>query len=367
MKDTLVYVGTYTGTKSDGKGIYVYRYQAEDQQTGQNASLVAMGLAAETDNPAFLHIDQQRRIVFAVNEISTFQGQPAGAVSAFSVDPLTGRLRLINQKSTMGSGPCQLVLDKTGRHILVANYGAGSVAVLPVAADGTLGDATDLVQHRGSSVNRQRQKGPHAHCVTLDPQNVFAYVCDLGMDKVMIYRFDSQRGKLTPDDPPFVAVKPGAGPRQMVFRPDGRFAYVVNEMDSTVTAFSCDSATGALQQVEIASTLPDSFAGSNTASGIGMHPSGTYLFVSNRGHETIVLYEIDPGSGRLRWVDAQQTAGKTPRHFGIHPSGSHLAVVNQSSDTVVIRAIDPVSGRLNPSSASAGCPTPTCAVFLTPP
>jgi 6-phosphogluconolactonase len=219
--ETLAYVGTYTGGKS--QGIYLFRMETQNPEAAQNDRLVPLGLAAEIPSPAFLEIDAKRRLVFAVNETGEFNGQPTGGVSAFAVDPATGKLKLLNQRSSMGSGPCHIVLDRAGRHAFVANYGSGSVAVLPVAPDGRLGQASDFVQHEGKSVNPQRQEGPHAHCVTLDPANRFLFVCDLGLDKVMIYKFDAQNGKLSPNEPAFAAVAPGAGPRHMVFRPDGRF------------------------------------------------------------------------------------------------------------------------------------------------
>jgi 6-phosphogluconolactonase len=365
VKENLVYVGTYTGGKSQSQGIYVFWLQTTGLEVSQNITLVPIGLAAETPNPTFLQVDEKRRVIFAVNEISDFEGKQAGAISAFEVNPDNGKLKLINQKSSKGAGPCQLTLDKTGKFILAANYGGGSVVVLPVAPDGTLGDASDFVQHSGSSVNPQRQKGPHAHCVTLDPDNRFAYVCDLGIDKVLIYRFDSETGRLTLSDA--AAAKPGAGPRQMVFRPDGKFAYVVNELDSTVTAFAVDSKTGALTEIETQPTLPVDFGGQNTASGIGMHASGRFLYASNRGHESIVQYEIDKESGKLKWVEQQNTGGKTPRHFGIQPSSGHMVIANQNSDTVVASRIKSGDGRLQPSAVFAKCPSPTCAVFLPPP
>jgi 6-phosphogluconolactonase len=367
VKENLVYVGTNTGGKSTSQGIYMFWLQTSGLPVSQNITLNPMGLAAETPSPSFLHVDEKRRLIFAVNEIDNFQGQRAGAISAFKVDNDTGKLSLINQKSSKGPGPCHLTLDKTGKFILAANYSGGSVVVLPVAADGTLGDASDFIQHSGSSVNSKRQEGPHAHCVTLDPSNERAYVCDLGIDKVIIYRFDAEKGKLTTNDPPFVQTKPGAGPRQMVFRPDGKFAYVVNELDSTVSSFSVDPKTGALTELETQTTLPGYYDGANTASGIGMHPSGKFLYVSNRGNETVVLYEIDKETGRLKWVEEQNTGGKTPRHFGIQPSAKHMAIVNQNSDTVLASRIDSGNGRLKPSGVFAKCPSPTCAVFLPPP
>ncbi|HEX2476783.1 MAG TPA: lactonase family protein, partial [Lacipirellulaceae bacterium] len=278
----------------------------------------------------------------------------------------TGKLKLLNQQSSMGTGPCHLILDRTGRHVFVANYGSGSVAVLPVAADGRLGEATDVVQHEGKSVNPQRQEGPHAHCVTLDPANRFLFVCDLGLDKVMIYKFDAANGKLAPNKPAFAAVAPGAGPRHMVFRPDGRFAYVVNELNSTVTAFAYDANAGALKELQTVSTLPEYFDGPNTCAEIGIHPSGKYVYASNRGHDSVVLFAVDREKGILSYVEEQSTGGKTPRHFGIQPSGAHMAIANQNSDTLLLCRIDEANGRLKPSGVFAEAPTPSCIQFLPP-
>jgi 6-phosphogluconolactonase len=364
MKDTLVYVGTYTKAKS--KGIYVYRLQTSGLEVSQNITLVPLGLAAESANPSFLELDFKRRLVFAVNELDSFQGKPTGAVSAFAIDPESGKLKLINQQPSMGGGPCHLVLDKAGKNLLIANYGSGSVAVLPVAADGRLGPATEVVQHKGSSVNPERQKGPHAHCVTLDPENRFAFVCDLGLDKVMAYRFDAARGKLTPNNPAFVSVKPGAGPRHMVFRPDGRFAYVLNELSSTVTAFAYDAKAGALKELSTLRTVPDHYDGPNSCAEVDVHPSGKYLYASNRGHNSVVLFAIDPDKGTLSFVEEQGTGGKKPRHFGIEPSAKHLVIANQDSDSLLVCRIDAGNGRLKPSGVFAEAPTPVCAKFFPP-
>ncbi len=362
--ETLAYVGTYTGGKS--RGIYLFRLETQNPEGSQNDLLVPLGLAAETPSPAFLEIDAKRGLVFAVNETNEFNGQPTGGVSAFSVDPATGKLKLLNQQSSMGTGPCHLILDRTGRHVFVANYGSGSVAVLPVSSDGRLGEATDVVQHEGKSVNPQRQEGPHAHCVTLDPANRFLFVCDLGLDKVMIYKYDAQNGKLAPNEPAFAAVAPGAGPRHMVFRPDGRFAYVVNELNSTVTAFAYDANAGALKELQTVSTLPESFDGQNTCAEIGIHPSGKYVYASNRGHDSVALFAVDHEKGTLSYIEAQSTGGKTPRHFGIQPSGARLAIANQNSDTLLLCRIDEGNGRLKPSGVFAEAPTPSCIQFLPP-
>jgi 6-phosphogluconolactonase len=241
------------------------------------------------------------------------------------------------------------------------------VAVLPVDAEGRLGAPTSVVQHAGKSVNPERQKGPHAHGMTVDPANRFAFACDLGLDKVLIYAFDADKGTLTPHDPPSVSIKPGSGPRHMVFRPDGRFAYVVNELSSTITTFAYDAAAGALKEIQTVSTLPDYFDGPNTTAEIAMHPTGKWLYASNRGHNSVVLFRIDSENGTLAYVEEQGTGGKKPRHFGIEPSARHLAIANQDSDTVLAARIDAGNGRLKPSGVFASVAAPTCVIFLPPP
>lgn len=361
---TLVYVGTYTGPKS--QGIYLFRLQPDRSGVSPNIVLVPLGLAAATANPSFLALDPKRRLVFAVNEVSQFEGKASGAVSAFAIDRSRGTLTLINQRPSMGTGPCHLVLDRTGKHVLVANYGSGSVAVLPVAADGRLGAASQVVQHSGRSVNPERQQGPHAHCVTIDQANRFVFVCDLGLDKILAYRFDAAHGTLTPHDPPFAPAKPGAGPRHMVFRPDNRFAYVVNELDSTVTALRYDAGAGGLHDVQTVSTLPQHFDGANSGAEVDVHPSGRWLYVSNRGHNSVVLFGIDAQSGTLTYIEEQGTAGFTPRHFGMDPSATYLAVGNQNSSTILVARVDAASGRLKPSGVLAYAPSPVCMKFLPP-
>jgi 6-phosphogluconolactonase len=366
MNATLVYVGTYTNA-AKSKGIYLFRLQTQNLEVSQNITLQPLGLAVESANPSFLEVDARRRLIFAVNELDTFEGKSTGAVSAFSIDPASGKLSLLNQRPSRGAGPCHLVLDKKGKNLLVANYGSGSVVVLPVAADGRLGEATDFVQHSGKSVNPERQKGPHAHCVTLDPDNRFAFVCDLGLDKVLVYRFDADEGKLTPHERAFVSVKPGAGPRHLVFRPDGRFAYLLNEISSTVTAFGYDAKTGVLTEIQTLRTLPEHYDGPNSGAEIDVHPSGKFLYASNRGHNSVVLFEVHPDKGTLTYVEEQMTGGKKPRHFGIEPSAKHLAIANQDSDTVLVCRIDAGNGRLKPSGVFASAPTPVCVKFVPPP
>ena len=364
LNETLVYVGTYTGAKS--KGIYLFRLQTQGLEVPQNITLLPLGLAAETANPSFLELDPARRLVFAANELDRFEGKPTGAVSAFAVDPVSGMLKLLNQRPSMGTGPCHLLLDKARRNLLVANYGSGSAAVLPIGRDGKLGAATDVVQHAGKSINPDRQTGPHAHCVTLDLANRFAFVCDLGLDKILTYRFDAARGRLSPHEPAYTPIKPGAGPRHMVFRPDGRYAYVVNELNSTIAVFRYDARAGILTELQTVSTLPEYFDGANSGAEIGVHPSGKYVYVSNRGHNSVVLFSVDPERGTLTYIEEQGTGGSKPRHFGIEPSARHLAIANQDSDTVLVCRVDAGNGRLTPSGVFATVPTPVCVQFLPP-
>jgi 6-phosphogluconolactonase len=358
-KPTFVFAGTRTGSRGKGKGIYAYWLQTQGMEVSQNITLVPLGLAAETSNPSFLELDLKRRLVFSVN------ADPNGMVSSFAVDA-AGKLKPLNQVSSKGAGPTHLTLDLTGRFLLVANYTSGHVAVIPVGADGRLSEATSVIEHAGKSVNAERQAGPHAHCCTFDAANRFAFICDLGLDKVMCYRFDATAGKLAPNDPPFAAVKPGAGPRHLAFRPDGRFAYVINELNSTITVFAYEAAAGKLTEVQTVSSLPEYYDGPNAAAEVGVHPSGKWLYASNRGNNTVVLFNIDAAKGTLSYVEEQGTGGKTPRHFGIEPSARHLAIANQDTDQLLACRIDAGNGRLKPSGVFAECPSPTCVQFLPP-
>lgn len=351
-----VYIGTYTGGKS--KGIYLFEM---DMATG---ALKPHGVVGEVADPSFLALHPNSRFLYAVNEIGDFQGTKSGAVSAFALDAKTGRLTFLNQQSSRGSGPCHLVVDRAGKNVLVANYGGGSVAVLPIGADGRLGEATAFVQHEGKSANPQRQEGPHAHAIQVDPANRFALSPDLGLDKILIYRFDAAQGALTPNQPPAAAVAPGAGPRHLAFHPSGRFAYVINELNSTVTAFEYDAERGALKEIQSLSTLPEGFHGVNWTAEVQAHPSGKFLYGSNRGHDSIALFAIDAETGRLRYIGCEPTQGKTPRNFGIDPTGTYLIAANQQSDTLVVFRIDSETGRLTPTGQTAEAPMPVCVKFL---
>lgn len=356
--EMFVYFGTYTSEKS--KGVYVSRL---DSATG---ALTPPEVAAETPSPSFLAVHPTQNFLYAANEVREFQGKESGSVSAFAVDRSTGRLRALNQQPSVGRGPAHLVVDKAGKNVLVANYGGGSVAAVPIASDGTLKPPSAFVQHVGASVNPQRQKGPHAHSINVDPSNRFAYAADLGLDKVLIYRFDADKGSLVAADPPFAAVEPGAGPRHFAIHQNGRFAYVINEMSMTVTAFTRDADRGSLTELQTISTLPlgqKVEQGFSTAD-VQVNPSGRFLYGSNRGHDTIVVFAIDEKTGRLTYVQNVSTQGSTPRGFGIDPTGRYLLAANQRSDSVFVFRIDAKSGRLTPTGHSIQVGSPVSVKFV---
>lgn len=353
----LVYVGTYTDHGS--KGIYTYRL---DSSTGK---LTSLGLAAEAVEPSFLAVDSKGRFLYAVSEILTYEGQPTGAVSAFAIQRETGKLSLLNQVSSHDQGPAHITLDRTGKYALVSNYTLGSVAVLPVLKHGRLGEATSFMQHKGSSVDPDRQEGPHAHATTLSPDNRFAVVADLGLDQVLVYSFDDAKGTLGAT-PQIVKTAPGAGPRHLVFSPNGRFLYVINELQSTVVTYSYNAATGALRELQTITTLSKGLIAKNTAAEIEIHPDGRFLFASNRGEDSVAVFAIDPGTGALTHIDTAPTGGKTPRNFAIDPTGSWLLAANQDSDEIVVFRIDHKTGYLTPTGERVQVPSPACLKFVAP-
>jgi len=351
-----LYIGTYTWKAS--KGIYLSRL---DPATG---ALEAPVLAGAATNPSFLAIHASGRFLYAVGEVDRFGGQKGGVLSAFAIDPQSGKLTLLNQQSSRGPGPCHVAIDRTGRWALVANYGGGSVACLPIQPDGRLGEASDFVQHKGSSVNPQRQQGPHAHAAYFDAANRFVFVPDLGLDKVMIYRFDAAQGKLVPYDPAWVSMAPGAGPRHLAFHPNGHFAYVINEINSTMTALGYDAARGTLKPLESVSTLPEGFEGKSTTAEVAVHPSGKFLYGSNRGHDSIAAFAIDAETGKLRPIGHELTQGKAPRNFAIDPTGTYLLAANQDGNNVVVFRIDAQSGKLQATGYSIKVAAPVCVEMM---
>ncbi len=354
----LFYVGTYTEEGGKSKGIYAFRYDAGTFE------ITPLGLAAETTNPSWVALHPTGRFLYAVNEVGKYKGPNSGGVSAFSVDHATGKLTFLNEVASRGADPCYIAVDKTGKYVLVANYTGGSVAAFPILADGKLGEASGFVQHTGKGTNPERQEGPHAHSIDLSPDNRFAMVDDLGLDELLVYKFDSGKGLLTPNDPPFAKVEAGAGPRHFVLRPDGKFAYVIAEMGHTVTVFSTDAASGKLQPLQTVTTLPKDFTGRNDDAEIRMHPSGKFLYASNRGDDSIAIYAIDQTKGTLTQVAITHTGGKEPRSFEIDPTGALLFAANQKSDNIVVFKIDQKIGQLTPTGKVLDVGAPVCIKFL---
>jgi 6-phosphogluconolactonase len=347
----LVYIGTY------GKGIYAYRF---DAATG---TLDSIGLAAEMVRASFLAVHPNRRFLYAVSEVGN-NGRVNGSITAFAINRATGALTVLNTVSSGGGGPCHLVVDKTGRSLVVANYGGGSVAAFRVNPDGLLSGPTALMKHSGSSVDPERQTGPHAHAVVLSPDNRFVFVPDLGLDEIRIYRLDPATASLAPADPPFVKTKAGSGPRHFAFSPNGRFAYSLHEMGSMVTVWAYTSASGKLSEVQTISTLPANFHGENASAEIEMDSKGRFLYASNRGHDSITVFAIEPKDGRLTVVERVLTQGRTPRNFQIDPSGRYLLAANQDTDNIVIFKIDGRTGRLLPTGTVLDVPSPVCVLFV---
>jgi 6-phosphogluconolactonase len=320
-------------------------------------------LAAATPEPSFLAVSPDRKYLFAVNELGQYEGKPTGTVSSFTLDPTAGQLTFINRQPSGGGAPCHIVTDAKGQHVLVANYSGGNAAVLPVGPDGRLGERTGFVQHEGRGATK-RQSGPNGHSINLDAANKFAIVADLGLDKVFIYRYDAAAGTLTASEPPYVEMAPGAGPRHAVFHPSGRFAYVINEIDSTITPLAYDAAKGQFTKRKSVSTLPEGFQGNNSTAEVVVHPNGKYVYGSNRGHNSIAAFSVNADDGTLNLIGHQTEGVKTPRNFVIDPSGNYLLVGSQSADQVVVFRIDAASGKLTPTGTTIEVGSPVCLRFV---
>jgi len=350
MSDSIrVYVGTYTGGSSEG--IYAYRL---DMVSG---ALTYESHISGVENPSFIALSSQNDYLYAVNE----NGE--GAVTAFAVDQATGTLTRLNQRPSRGGLPCSIYVDASSQCVLVANYGSGTVTVFPIQEDGSIGEDTTFIQHEGSSVDPARQEGPHAHMIITDPANNYAFVPDLGMDRVMIYRLDPDQGKLTPNDPPYAQVRAGSGPRHLTFHPTVKYAYVINEMGNTVTVFTYDADQGAMNEIQMVNTLPIDFDGASGTADIHITPDGKFLYGSNRGHDSLAMFSVDQGTGLLTPIGFEPTRGANPRNFGIDPTGTFLLVANQSTDTVTTFRINHDTGALIEVSI-AEVPTAVCLKFV---
>ena len=351
-REMTLFIGTYTSTTSEG--IYVYRMNSDTGQLTRVSS-------TKSENPSFLALDRSRRFLYAVNEVQQFEGKPSGAVSAYAIDN-KHNLKFLNQQPSMGADPCHLTVDRNRGSLLVANYTGGNIALLPILKNGTLGPATDVKQHEGSGPKEQ-QKGPHAHCIILDAQERHALAADLGADKVMIYRFDPATKNLRSGKQLWAALQAGAGPRHLTLHPNGRHAYVINELDSTMTTLNYNANAGTLTTLDTVSTLPTGFSETSYCADVHVAPSGKFLYGSNRGHNSIVVFALAP-TGIPTLVEHVSTQGNWPRNFVIDPTGRFLLVANQRTDNVVVFRIDAKSGRLTPAGQTAQVPIPVCLKFL---
>lgn len=350
--DDLVFFGTFS-SRGDSEGIYVAKFDSS------NGTLSEAEIAAEAVDPSFVEISPSGDALFSVERSDQFDGE--GAVAAYTIVE-SGALESINRQASGGEGPCHVSLSPDGESVAVANYGSGSVASYRVDKDGSLAKAASAIQHKGSSINEKRQAGPHAHSINFSPDGKFAYAADLGADRIFVYSVNSETAELTPVEE--IEIEPGSGPRHFCFRPDGKFAYVINEMALTVTAFRVDSGTGGLEAVQTISTLPAGTEPIGSTAEVVCHPSGKFLYGSNRGHDTIVVYAIDADSGRLDWIENEPIQGETPRNFAIHPSGKWLLAAGQKSNTVSVFSIDEGSGELEYTGNQVEVFSPVCIRFV---
>ena len=353
MAETLtLFVGTYTNMGAEG--IYTCRMDVESGRLEQVA--VAGGI----ENPSFLAVDPAGQHLYAVCEI---QGEGASdSVSAYSIDD-DGALTLLNVESTGGPGPCHLAVDSTDSYVIAANYYGGSVCMLPVKPDGSLGPRSDFVQHEGSSIDPERQYEAFAHSVTIDSTNARVYVCDLGMDEILVYSIDHERGHLVGNDDLTVSTRPGHGPRHFAFHPSDKYCYAINELGSTIAAYEYDHSTGRISEMQLVSTLPEGWSGTQSTADIHVSQDGRFVYGSNRGHDSIAIFSVDPETGRLEPEGHEHTLGKTPRNFAITPDGRFLLAENQDSANIVTFAIDADSGGLEYTGNQIGIPAPVCIQF----
>ncbi|MBL8851113.1 MAG: lactonase family protein [Planctomycetaceae bacterium] len=350
-REYLAFVGTYTGG-GKSEGIYSFRF---DPKTGKSSDLK---LAAAVINPSFLAIHPDGKHLYSVSETDG-----AGGISAFEINA-DGTLKHLNATSTQGGSPCHLVVDRTGKFVLAANYGGGSVCTVPIHEDGSVGEVACFVQHTGHSITPERQAGPHAHSINLDAANKYAFVADLGLDQVLVYKFDAATGELTPNTPPHIAIAPGSGPRHFAFHPSGKYAYVINEILLTVTAMSYDAAHGKLTEIQTIPTIPVAVRPEFSTAEVVVHPSGKFLYGSNRTHDTIAVFTIDPATGKLDRIQNEPTRGKTPRNFAVDPTGGFLFAENQDSGTVVVFRINQADGTLHATGDVLEVGTPVCIKML---
>ena len=358
----LVFVGTYTqaikfgtGQILNGKGKGIYSF-VMDMDTG---ALKEEKLSPDIVNPSYLTLNDKATHLYAVNELKEYEGHASGSLSAFSFDLQTRELKLLNVRPTGGTDPCHVVLNQKNTHVYISNFMSGSVCVFPIANDGFLGEKNQFIQHEGSSVNKARQSGPHAHSLIFDLSGRFAFVPDLGIDRLMAYKTDSASGMLTPATTPYYQAEPGAGPRHCVFYPRGKYVYLINELTSSISALAYNETDGSCRHLQTISTIPAEFTSNNSCADIQILPDGRFLYGSNRGHNSIVIYRTDPGTGLLALVGFESSGGEIPRSFCIDPTGTFLLAANQDTDNIVVFRIDSTAGTLKKVSEHT-VPTPVC-------
>lgn len=358
-KEMLLYIGTYTST-GKSEGIYVHKFDAE---TG---SLSPLFIIKNVLEPSYLTIDKNRKYLFAVNELVEYKGKKSGAVSAFEIDRKTGNLNYLNEQPSLGDAPCFITASDNQKFALVANYLGGNVAVLPIEKNGNLGASVDLEQNTGFGPNKERQDSAHAHSITLDNKNRFAFAADLGVDKLFIYRFDEKTGKLDANEnQPFYQTKAGAGPRHFTFHQNGKLAFLINELDLTITSLKYDEKLGTLKEIQTVPTLPAGASKSGvTCADIHVSPNGKFVYGSNRGHNSIVSYTVEEKTGRLSYIEHISTGGKKPRNFTIAPNGKFLLVANQDTDNIVVFQMDEKTGKLQKTANTANVPVPVCLKLI---
>jgi 6-phosphogluconolactonase len=358
-EDYWVYVGTAAYNGAPSKKLYVCTF---DPKRGV---LKLQGVAAETDNPGFLAVHPNQHYLYATSEVGEFKGEKTGAVNSFQIDATTGKLHLLNRVSSLGANPAYVTVDGTGKFVLMANY-YGGVVSLPIKHDGSLSQPVSNARETGIGVNPARQDSSHPHSVVLSPDNRFAIAVDLGLDKLFIYKFDQSSGSLTANSPAFAQAPPGSGPRHLAFSPDQHFAFVVNELNSTISVYAYDHQVGALHLLQTISTLPPDFTGPNSGAEVQVGPNGKFVYVSNRGHDSIGVFAVDSHNGMLSPSQDVSTLGKTPRNFVFDPTGMFVLVANQDSDQVVLFKVDGRTGRLTPTGGSVSVVSPVCISFATP-
>lgn len=346
-----MFVGTYTGKGSDG--IYAYRFDSS------KGTVKAIGLATKANNPSFLAIAPNNKVLYAVSEAGR-----GGSVSGFNIDASAGKLTLINEVTSRGGGPCFVSLDKTGRTVMIANYGGGSFASYKVEEGGRLSDIVSFFQDKGGSPSTPRQNQPHGHSINVSPDNRFAVAADLGTNELLVFKLDPASAQLTPNDPPALQMPPGSGPRHFTFHPNGRFAYAINELNSTLTALRWDAAKGVLQPIETVSTLPADNKVENTTAEVQAHPNGKWVYGSNRGHDSIAVFQVEKSSGKVKLVQNAPTGGKLPRNFRIDPTGRWLLAANMNGNNITVFSIDQKSGKLTAKGEPIQLSQPVCIKFL---